>query len=130
MESHVKRTYSQIDLDERRNIARWRQAGVSVEVIAEKLGRHRSTIFREIARNKFEDVEMPDLAGYFCGTAHSKAKGRRRRHRKQVCHPTLRASIIERIKHGWSPERNAGRLASVFAMKRSTGLPIQLTARR
>jgi DNA-binding transcriptional MerR regulator len=34
-----ERTYSQIDLDERRKIARWRQAGVSVDVIAKKLGR-------------------------------------------------------------------------------------------
>lgn len=36
----MKRTYSQIDLDERRKIERWRQAGVSVDTIAEKLGRH------------------------------------------------------------------------------------------
>ena len=54
---------------------------------------------------------MPDLAGYFCVTAHRKAKDRRSRHRKLVRHPTLRASIIERIKHGWSPEQIAGRLA-------------------
>lgn len=39
----MKRTYSQIDMDERRKIARWRTAGISVEVIAEKFGRHRST---------------------------------------------------------------------------------------
>jgi IS30 family transposase len=50
MEPHMKRTYSQIDLDERRKIERWRQAGVSVDTIAEKLGRHRSTIFRESAQ--------------------------------------------------------------------------------
>jgi len=31
-------------MDERRKIARWRTAGISVDVIAEKLGRHRSTI--------------------------------------------------------------------------------------
>ena len=36
----MKRTYSQIDWDERRKIERWRQAGVNVEAIAEKLGRH------------------------------------------------------------------------------------------
>lgn len=47
----MKRTYSHIDLDERRKIARWRMAGLSVDVIAEKLGRHRSTIFRELKRN-------------------------------------------------------------------------------
>src|SRR5690606_39596988 len=108
----MKRTYSHINLDERRKIERWHHAGVAVDVIAEKLGRHRSTIFREIARNKFEDVEMPDLAGYFCVTAHGKAKDRRSRHRKLVRHPTLRASIIERIKHGWSPDEIADRAAS------------------
>lgn len=107
----MKRTYSHINLDERRKIERWRHAGVAVDVIAEKLGRHRSTIFREIARNKFEDREMPDLTGYFCVAANSKAEDRRSRHRKLVRHPTLRASIIERIKHGWSPEQIAGRLA-------------------
>lgn len=107
----MKRTYSHINLDERRKIERWHHAGVAVDVIAEKLGRHRSTIFREIARNKFEDREMPDLTGYFCVAANSKAEDRRSRHRKLVRHPTLRASIIERIKHGWSPEQIAGRLA-------------------
>ncbi|OKP63677.1 hypothetical protein BTE77_35515 [Ensifer adhaerens] len=52
----MRRTYSQIDMDERRRIARWRAAGLSVTVIAEKLGRHRSTIFRELSRNAFEDL--------------------------------------------------------------------------
>lgn len=36
----MMRTYSQIDIDERRKIARWRTAGISVDVIAEKLHRH------------------------------------------------------------------------------------------
>lgn len=107
----MKRTYSQIDLDERRKIERWRQAGASVEMIAEKLGRHRSTIFRELRRNRFEDVEMADLTGYFCVAAHGMAKERRSRHRKLVRHPQLQAAIIERIKYGWSPEQIAGRLA-------------------
>jgi IS30 family transposase len=107
----MKRTYSQISLDERRKIARWRHAGVAVDVIAEKLGRHRSSIFRELVRNKFEDAQMPDLAGYFCVVANGMAKQRRSRLRKLVRHPKLRAAIIERIKHGWSPEQIAGRLA-------------------
>jgi steroid delta-isomerase-like uncharacterized protein len=45
----MNRTYSHIDLDERRKIARRRMAGIGVGIIAEKLGRHRSTIFRESA---------------------------------------------------------------------------------
>ena len=59
----MERTYSQIDMDERRKIARWRTAGISVDVIAEKLGRHRSTIFRELRRNAFTDSQMPELNG-------------------------------------------------------------------
>jgi len=106
----MKRTYSQISLDERRKIARWRQAGVAVDVIAGKLGRHRSSIFRELRRNAFEDREMPELIGYYCVTAHNKTKERRSRYRKLARFPRLRSAIIERIKHGWSPEQIAGRL--------------------
>jgi IS30 family transposase len=69
----MEHTYSHIDLDERRRFARWRMAGLSVEVIAEKLGRHRSTIFREIKRNTFVDKTVPDLDGYYCVTAHDMA---------------------------------------------------------
>lgn len=43
----MQRTYSQIDLNGRRKLARWRGMGLSVNVIAEKIGRHRSAIFRE-----------------------------------------------------------------------------------
>lgn len=107
----MKRTYSQIDLDERRKIERGRHAGVAVDVIAEKLGRHRSTIFHELARNKFKDVEMPELSGYFSLAANGKSQERRSRQRKLIRQPGLQTSIIERIKCGWSPEQIAGRLA-------------------
>jgi IS30 family transposase len=106
----MKRTYSQIGIDERRKIARWRTAGISVEVIAEKLGRHRSTIFRELRRNGFEDPQMPELTGYYCVTAHDKARERRSKLRKLIRFSQLRHSVIERIMHGWSPEQIAGRL--------------------
>ncbi len=78
----MKRTYSQIGMDERRKIARWRTAGISVDVIAEKLGRHRSTIFRELRRNAFTDSQMPDLNGYYCVTANDIARERRAKLRK------------------------------------------------
>lgn len=104
----MKRTYSQIDMDERRKIARWRTAGTSVNVIAEKLHRHRSTIFRELRRNTFEDREMPDLNGYYCVMANDMARERRAKLRKWFWH--LRQSVIERIMHGWSPQQIAGRI--------------------
>jgi len=106
----MKRTYSHIDMDERRKIARWRMAGLTVGIIAEKLGRHRSTIFREIRRNTFIDELIPDLNGYYCVTAHDMACERRARLRKLMRFSRVRQSVIDRIKHGWSPEQIAGRM--------------------
>jgi IS30 family transposase len=106
----MERTYSHIDLDERRKIARWRTIGLSVEVIAEKLGRHRSTIFREIKRNTFVDKVVPDLIGYYCVAAHEMACERRAKLRKLVRFSTVRQSVIDRIIHGWSPQQIAGRM--------------------
>lgn len=63
------RTYSHVDLDGRRKIVRWRMGDLSVGIIAEKLGRYRSTIFREIKRNMFVDTVVPDLYAYYCVTA-------------------------------------------------------------
>lgn len=110
MNTPLSRSYSQIGLEERRKIERWRAAGLSIDVIAEKLGRHRSTIFRELKRNTFTDSEMPDLTGYYSVAADSMAKQRRHSQRKLVRLPALRHAIIERIRHGWSPEQIAGRL--------------------
>lgn len=106
----MERTYSQIDMDERRKIARWKTAGISVNVIAEKLGRHRSTIFRELRRNAFEDSTMDDLNGYYCVTAHEMARDRRTKLRKLARFSELRQAIIDQIMHGWSPQQIAGRL--------------------
>ena len=106
----MKCTYSQIGLDERRKIARWRLAGLSIDAIAEKLGRHRSTIFREVRRNIFVDKEVPDLSGYYCVTAHQMACDRRLKLRKLARFSHVRQSVIERIVHGWSPQQIAGRM--------------------
>ena len=59
----MQRTYSQIDLNDRRKLARWRGMGLSVDVIAERLGRHRSTILGELRRNAFIDKDWPELNG-------------------------------------------------------------------
>ncbi len=106
----MRRTYSQIDMDERRRIAKWRTAGLSATVIAEKLGRHRSTIFRELSRNAFEDAQMPELSGYYCVTANEMARERRAKLRKLARFAHVRRSVIERIMHGWSPQQIAGRM--------------------
>lgn len=106
----MKRSYSHISLDERRKIERWRTAGLAVDVIAEKLGRHRSTIFRELKRNRFVDAEMPELDGYWCMTAQDMARDRRARQRKLIRFQPLRFAVVDRLHHGWSPQQIAGRM--------------------
>jgi len=96
----MRRTYSQIDMDERRKIARWRSAGISVDVIAEKLHGHRSTIFRELRRNTFVDPQMPDLSGYYCVTANDMARERRAKLRKLARFSHL-PPIGDRAHHAW-----------------------------
>lgn len=104
------RPYKQLSLEERRKIETWRAAKVSVDMIAERLGRNRSTIFRELRRNHFVDAEMPKVVGYFGVVASMKALSRRQKDRKLMRHQALRELIIERIKDGWTPEQIAGRL--------------------
>ncbi len=91
----MKRTYSHIDMDERRKIARWRMAGLTVGIIAEKLGRHRSTIFREIRRNMFINEVVPDVNGYYCVTAHEIARARRAKLGKLVRFSRIRPTASD-----------------------------------
>ncbi|MBK6479201.1 MAG: helix-turn-helix domain-containing protein [Saprospiraceae bacterium] len=51
MERKNEEPYNHLCIEERRNVYFWRQQNISVTEIAKRLGRHRSTIFREIQRN-------------------------------------------------------------------------------
>ncbi len=51
----------ELDLRERRAIEDMLNAKTPVSKIAAALGRHRSTVYREIKRNRFEDRELPDI---------------------------------------------------------------------
>ena len=106
----MKRRNKQLSLEERRKIETWRASKVSVDGIAEHLGRNRSTVFRELRRTHFKDAEMPKVVGYFGVVASMKALSRRQKDRKLMRHPELRELIIERIKDGWTPEQITGRL--------------------
>ena len=107
--------YSQIDFAERRRIQDMRDAKMPVTAIAEALGRHRSTIHREIRRNfyhdPFRDRWGKEYKGYFCTSAQKYARDRRSRRRlKLTLKPVLRDHVIARLREGWSPQQIAGRL--------------------
>ena len=102
--------HTELDLRERRAIEDMQNAKVPVGRIAAEIGRHRSTIYREIRRNGFTDDELPYLSGYFGVTAQRSAEARRARRRKLVRLEDLRDTVILQLKEGWSPEQIAGRL--------------------
>jgi IS30 family transposase len=102
--------HTELDLRERRAIEDMLIAQVPVSKIAAEIGRHRSTVYREIKRNYFNDEELPELNGYYGVVAQREASKRRARRRKLVRLEVLRAHVIAQLKIGWTPEQIAGRL--------------------
>ncbi|MCZ4368339.1 MULTISPECIES: IS30 family transposase [Sulfitobacter] len=102
--------HTELGLRERRAIEDMLNAKMSVDKIAAEIGRHRSTVFREIKRNRYIDNELPNLSGYYGVTAQRSAVDRRARRRKLVRFIELRDAVIKQLKVGWSPEQIAGRL--------------------
>lgn len=108
----MSRCYTQITFADRRRLHQLMTAKVSINEMARLLGRHRSTIYREIRRNSFHDRELPDYDGYYSTLANDLARERRCRLRKLRRHPDLSEEIISQLKARWSPEQIAGRLVS------------------
>lgn len=107
--------YSQLSLRERCQIDLLRREGLSSSRIAERLGRHRTSIWREVKRNSRATKVWSD--GYEPERAHGLALRRRRwdnRH-KLARQPELRVHVRDRLAMGWSPEMIAGRLAREHA---------------
>lgn len=102
--------YSQLTLSDRRRLYQLKERKLPIGEIARQLGRHRSTVYRELRRNTFHDQEFPEYSGYFATIADDTCKERRRRFRKLRRHPELRELVIDRLKAYWSPEQIAGRL--------------------
>ncbi|ARC39056.1 hypothetical protein A6J80_22495 (plasmid) [Paracoccus yeei] len=114
----MKVRFSHLSLSERRKIERWRQMKLSPDEMAHRLGRHRSTIFRELRRNHFHDSDIPKLSGYWCIVAQSYSDGRRTRRRKLVRDPGLRDQVERCLRSGWTPEQIAGRMRYEGAPRR------------
>ena len=99
-------TYHQITSEERYTIATLRQEGFNQSQIARALGRHRSSISREIRRNlsSYDNCYRPFVASH-------RARARRSRSRRNARFGPEEIQLVERLlKKRWSPEQIAGRL--------------------
>lgn len=96
--------YRRVTREDRLRIKDGLDAGLSKSAIADKLGFHKSTIGREILRNK-------GRRGYRPKQAQQLASGREAcKHGPYKMNPVLMTTIIERLQLRWSPEQISNRL--------------------
>lgn len=96
--------YRQITAAERYTLGLLRQRGVTGAAIARILGRHRSTVGRELQRNATprDGCYRPQLANWY-------ARGRRSRSRRNRQFTSAEwAQVHELLREDWSPEQVAG----------------------
>lgn len=99
------RKYHQLTSGERYELRALRRQGCTKAEIARAMGRHRSTIGRELARNSRADT------GYRPYTADEMTRARRRRSRRNRRFTgTDWDLVVARLEKQWSPEQISGRL--------------------
>ncbi len=98
--------YRQLNAEERSALGALRTLGLSQAEIARQLGRHRTTIWRELRRNA-----APHDGRYRAGRAHQRAHARRYRSRRNSQFAEAQwARVEELLREEWSPEQVAGYL--------------------
>jgi len=99
-----------LSVDERVRIADLRNAGLTIAVIAQDLGRSPSTISRELRRNRQVDGAYRPHGAQQLATQRRRRPGRRRLGRD----PVLRATVQNMLKKKWSPEQISHELRVLF----------------
>ena len=99
--------YRQLTSQDRYILGALKKQGLSVAQIADHLGRHRSTIYREVARNSCwlkDGAYRPNKAGQRC-------RGRRSRSRRNLHYSDADFQVVRHfLRQQWSPEQIVGYL--------------------
>ena len=102
-----RKTYQRLTNEEREEISRSIAKGIGLPEIAEKLGRHRTTIWREVKRSRGK-------TGYRAFSASKKAQtraaSRRKGKRKLTKNEELARYVVDKLKQKWSPQEVSERL--------------------
>ncbi len=99
--------YTQLTQEERYRISALKQQRYSKAAIARQLGRHRSTIGRELKRNK-----KPYDGAYRATEAHQRASGRRKRSKRRSYFSVMQWAVVRMmLQQDLSPEQVSGWLS-------------------
>ena len=96
--------YTHLSMRERCLIAIFLDMDAKIVAIATRSGRHRSTIYREIKRNKQGSRYMPGIAHQLAGQRHPCPPS------KLQLNSALNQYVLKGLKKGWSPEQISGRM--------------------
>jgi Helix-turn-helix domain len=96
------RCYSHLSDDEREQIGLAKALGHSIGAIAQAIGRPKSTISRELSRNKLPSGRYSPL--------HAAGAYQLRRRREALIERdrALRTFVVDRLAEGWTPEQISG----------------------
>lgn len=102
------RTYKHLSIEEREEIAIGLQQGLSFRAIARQIGRHPSTVSREVRRNQ----PAVNMVRYRANRAQmrSEARAQEGHMRDRLKSPQIREYVERNLKCGSTPELIAGRL--------------------
>jgi transposase, IS30 family len=98
--------HTELCLRERRRIEDMLSAKISVRKIAAEIGRHASTVYRDINRNGYTDDELPELNGYTGVVTQRTATQRPAWRRKLVRLVGLRKAVAKHSKKVGRPNRS------------------------
>ena len=100
-------SYRQLTPEDRYMLAALRRQGLNQSQIALSLGRHRSTVCREVRRNSSTRAD----GRYRATTAQERTQGRRSRSRRNLRFTACNFALVEELLCSqWSPEQVAGYL--------------------
>jgi transposase, IS30 family len=103
----MKKSYTQLTIEEREQMALLRVQKKPLREIARVLGRHHTTLSRELRRNSY-----PSQGCYRPWRAAVKSRLRKKEagKRTRLKDSSIREYVIKKLKEGWSPEQVSGRI--------------------
>lgn len=104
----MSKNYKHLNHKDRDRIFELLRQGKTQKEIGSIIGRHKSTISREISRNRHKKLKiyLPDTAEK--KAAKRKIKGRKKNYLEKD--PELRKYVIKRLNDDWSPEQIEGKI--------------------
>ena len=108
--------YIQLTYEERIILSTLRRQGLSIREIGNQLGRHFSTIYRELKRNSCSHID----GAYRPSKAERRTRARRSRSRRNRHYTDADFKMIRRLlRKQWSPEQISGHIRRFSLMQRS-----------